>query len=208
MEKSEAMKKYSKQKISKIAAIIKSGGIGILPTDTIYGIVGSALDQKAVTRVYRLRHRKSNKPMIVLVGDADDLGLFEMRTDKDFLKMLKWFWPGKVSVVLRMEGAGQLKRFKYLHRGVGSVAFRLPKPLWLRQLLKQTGPLVAPSANLQGQPAARTIREAKKIFGKNVDFYLDAGPLMSPPSTLLKIEKGRVIILRKSTRIALRVTRA
>ncbi len=198
MEKSEAMKKYSKQKISKIAAIIKSGGIGVMPTDTIYGIVGSALSKKAVNRVYRLRHRKHNKPMIILIGDVVDLGLFGMSTDKDFLKMLGWFWPGKVSVVLQVAKRPALSaKLRYLHRDGGSLAFRLPKPIWLRRLLKKTGPLVAPSANIAGHPAAKTIREAKLCFSDKVDFYLDAEPLASSPSTILKIEKGKIIILRK-----------
>ena len=200
------MKKFSKKKISQITAIIKSGGIGVIPTDTIYGIVGSALNKKAIARVYRLRHRKSSKPMIVLIGNVEDLGLLGMKKSKEFQRMLAWFWPGKVSIVLAWdkrhgisdkERKRNIKKFTYLHRGVGSVAFRLPQPLWLRRLLKKTGPLVAPSANVAGKPAAKTIREAKKHFGKNIDFYLDAGRLEFAPSTIIKIEKGKVIILRK-----------
>jgi L-threonylcarbamoyladenylate synthase len=191
------MRKFSKLTIGRAITILRSGGIGVLPTDTIYGIIGSALDKKAVARIYRLRHRHPKKPMIVLIGKVDDLGLFGITVNTKLVGALEEFWPGKFSVVFRIPRRQSLiARLHYLHRGEKSLAFRLPRPLWLRKLLKETGPLVAPSANRQRKPAARTVREAKKIFGKNVDFYLDAGSLDSPPSTILKIEKGKVLILR------------
>jgi L-threonylcarbamoyladenylate synthase len=64
-------------------------------------------------------------------------------------------------------------------------------------LLQRTGPLIAPSANFEGEPPASTIRAAKKYFGKKVDFYADAGRLVSRPSTLIKMEKGWLIVLRE-----------
>ena len=86
----------------------------------------------------------------------------------------------------------ELKRFEYLHRGTAALAFRVPKSAWLRKLLQKTGPLIAPSANFEGEPPALSFRAAKKYFGKSVDFYVDAGRLISKPSTLIKIEKGKV----------------
>ena len=97
----------------------------------------------------------------------------------------------------RAESNETLKKFKHLHRGTGTLAFRVPKPAWLRKLLQETGPLIAPSANFEGEPPALTIRAAKKYFGENVDFYADAGRLASKPSTLIKVEKGNVIVLRE-----------
>jgi L-threonylcarbamoyladenylate synthase len=84
-----------------------------------------------------------------------------------------------------------------LHRDKNSLAFRLPKKLWLRNLLKIVGPIVAPSANISNKLPAKNIKEAKKYFGDNVDFYLDAGDLISKPSKLIKIENGEIITLRK-----------
>jgi len=83
-----------------------------------------------------------------------------------------------------------------LHRGTGTLAFRMPKLKWLRELLEKTGPLVAPSANFEGEQPAKTIREAEKYFGKNIDFYVDVGRRDSKPSTLLRIEKEKTVILR------------
>ena len=181
-----------------IADILTGGGIGVMPTDTIYGIVGSALDKKAVERIYRLRKQNEKKTMIILIGDAGDLKLFGVETDRRIRNILKNVWPGKVSVVLTL---GDMKhetrdRLKYLHRRTKTLAFRLPKPLWLRELLRITGPLVAPSANYEGMPPAKTIADAKKYFADKVDFCADAGHLDSKPSTLIRIERGKVIVIR------------
>jgi L-threonylcarbamoyladenylate synthase len=179
-------------RMMNIADLLGAGGVGIMPTDTIYGIVGSALDKKAVERIYRLRKRDLKKPMIILIAGIGDLKLFGVKVDRGTEKNLKDVWPGKVSVILPCPAG----KFSYLHRGTKTLAFRLPKPLRLRELLRTTGPLVAPSANLHGMPPARTIAEAKKYFADKVDFYADAGRLHSKPSTLIKIEQGRIVVVR------------
>ena len=175
------------------AAILVAGGVGVLPTDTLYGIVGSALNKKTVERIYRLRERNAKKPMIILIGSVADLKLFDVVLDKKESVLVRQLWPGKVSVVLPCHAV----KFAYLHRGTKTLAFRMPEPAWLRALLKKTGPFVAPSANLEGQPPAKTIAEAKKYFGANVDFYGDAGRRVSRPSTIVALERGRLSVLRR-----------
>ncbi len=164
-----------------------------MPTDTIYGLVGSALSKKAVARIYRLRRRGLQKPMIILVGSLRQIDLFGIKLDKKTGKILKKYWPGKVSVILSC----RLKKFLYLHRGTKTLAFRLPKNFRLRRLLLKTGPLVAPSANFEGVPPAKTIGEAKKYFGKKIDFYVDAGKLEFLPSTLVSVNNGKFLVLRQ-----------
>ena len=175
-----------------VIKILKGCGVGILATDTIYGIVGFALDKKTVERIYKLRKRNKKKPMIVLIGDISDLKIFGVTVNITENNILKKVWPGKVSVVLPCLS----KKFKYLHCGTKNIAFRLPKKKSLRELLKQTGPLVAPSANLEGKPRAKNIKEAKKYFANKVDFYLDNGTKIGLPSKLIKIVNGTVSILR------------
>jgi L-threonylcarbamoyladenylate synthase len=184
---------------SKIIEILKSGGVGILPTDTIYGIVGSALMPATVARIYRLRRRNPEKPMIVLVASASDAEQFGIVVDTAEKNIIARVWPGKVSIILPISPGrkSELKKFSYLHRKTEALAFRVPKPLWLRRLLEKTGPLVAPSANFEGEPPALTIRAAKKYFRHDVDFYADEGRLVSKPSTLIAIEKGKMMVLRE-----------
>jgi L-threonylcarbamoyladenylate synthase len=179
---------------------LREGGVGILPTDTIYGVVGSALNKKTVARIYRLRKRNPKKPMIILVGDVSNIEPFGVHLGIAAKRMLATLWPGKVSVILPISSSEKeaMAEFKYLHRGTGTLAFRLPKEAWLRSLLRATGPLVAPSANFEGEPPATTIRAAKKYFGKEVDFYSDAGKLVSEPSTIVAIDKkGKMRLLRE-----------
>jgi len=127
-----------------IAEILKSGGIGVMPTDTIYGLVGSALSKKTVLRIYKVRQRDLRKPFIVLIGSLGDLKKFGVKLNPRHLAFLRKIWPGPVSVILPCTG----REFYYLHRGTRSLAFRLPKDKGLINLLKKTGPLVAPSANI------------------------------------------------------------
>jgi L-threonylcarbamoyladenylate synthase len=185
--------------LAPVVDILRRGGVGVLPTDTIYGIVGSALRPATVRRIYRLRRRDLRKPMIILIGDIGDLAKFGVRLTPHIKKLLNRVWPGKVSVVLPIsgrDGGRFLTKFSYLHRGTGTLAFRLPRPRWLRDLLLQSGPLVAPSANFEGESPAKTIKEAKKYFGKEVEFYVDGMRRKSKASTLIKIEKGIVVTLR------------
>lgn len=181
------------------AGVLVAGGVGVMPTDTLYGIVGAALRPRAVRRIYRLRRRDLRKPMIILIGSVHDAARFGVRLDRTTAKILKKIWPGKVSVVLPIapRHAAAIKKFKYLHRGGRTLAFRLPRPARLRALLQKSGPLVAPTANLEGRPPAKTIAAAKKYFGDRVDFYMDSGRRDARPSTLAEIRNGAMNVLRR-----------
>ena len=77
------------------------------------------------------------------------------------------------------------------------MAFRVPNNEFLLKLLKIIGPLVAPSANFEGEDPAKNIVAAKKYFNDSVAFYIDAGELKSKPSTVVKLEKEKLTILRE-----------
>ncbi len=169
----------------KIERIIQEGGVGIFPTDTLYGLVGSALNPKAVRRVYQLRKRNSKKPLIVLIGSERDLSLFQVKPSATVKQIIGKLWPGPISIILSCNK----KKFKYLHCGTKTLAFRVPKGATLRHLLKRTGPLVAPSANPEGEKPATTITQAKQYFGNKIDFYKDSGKLDNFPSTIIEIKR-------------------
>ncbi len=166
--------------MAAVVQLLKAGKVGVIPTDTIYGIVGSALNPKTVERIYKLRKRSIDKPFIILISQLSDLKKFEIQITEKQREFLENHWPNPISVV------------------VSGMAFRIPKDLWLRRLLDQIGPLVAPSANFEGEKPAETISEAKKYFGDNVDFYVDGGVIKSQPSTLIRLnEDGTYTILRE-----------
>lgn len=190
--------------------ILKKGGIGVLPTDTLYGLVGSALSEKTVERMYEVRHRSHDKPFIILLNNGKEIEKFGIPTEKGVGKVAQGYWPGKVSIVLALpehpaptlpskevRGETVREKFTYLHRGTNALAFRVPDDETLRALLKETGPLAAPSANPEGKLPALTVEEAKKYFSDAVDFYIDGGMRESEPSTLIEIRPSKILILRE-----------
>ena len=180
-----------------IIGILLNDGIGILPTDTLYGLVGRAFSRKVFDRIFELKKRNSESPFIILVSSIKDLKLFDIKIDENTKKILEKYWLGKVSVVLPCNN----EKLSYLHLGTKTLAFRVPDKKDLLELLKITGPLLAPSANHPGENPALTIEEARNYFGNNVDFYVDEGRLESLPSTLIKIENEKVVVLREGERI-------
>lgn len=161
-----------------------------MPTDTVYGLTGSAFNKKAVERIYRVRKRDRNKPFIVLIGSLNDLKKFGVKVSLQRLKIINKLWGGAeaVSIIFPLNAKrSTLNAFKYLHRGKDSIAFRLPRYKWLRELLKKTGPLVAPSANIAGKPPAETIAQAQKYFGGKIDFYFGKGKRSKIPSSIVAL---------------------
>jgi L-threonylcarbamoyladenylate synthase len=173
--------------------ILKKGGVVVMPTDTIYGITGSALLPDTVERIFHLRQRDLSKPVIILIADLSDLEQFSITLDNTLQEFLTSVWPGAVSVVLSTETPA----FSHLHRGTHTLAFRLPDNEPLRTFLRQSGPLIAPSTNIAGQPFATTITEAQKYFKETVDLYLDGGTLISEPSTLVQWTPDGITTLRQ-----------
>jgi len=207
----------------KAGILLKEGAIGVIPTDTIYGICTSAFNKKSVEKVYKLRKRNPNKPCIILIHNFDDLRKFNIRLEKWQRKILEKIWPSKISVILpiriiqpntyishKCSSSGNnhsnipisrsVNNLYYLHRGTNSLAFRLPKNKLILNILKISGPLIAPSANFEGYEPAKNIREAKKYFGDKV-FYLDRGNLISKPSTLIDLREKKIKILREGENI-------
>ncbi len=178
-----------REKKWKIAGkILKNGGVVVLPTDTVYGIVGQALNKKTVERIYSLKERDTHKPFIILISSVKDLKTFSAEENQ----LMKKVWPGPVSIIL------PVKTKKFLHRGTKSLAFRMPNHKKLKQLLKKTGPLVAPSANPQGEKPAETLKEAQLYFGNNVDLYISAGRrLKGKPSSLIAPSKNGATVVRE-----------
>lgn len=177
----------------KLIQALKNGAVGVLPTDTIYGLAGSACMPETVERIYDIRQRERNKALIIIISSLDDLRLFHVKINKATERVLQKIWPGKVSVILPCLS----EKFYYLHRGLNTLAFRLPNHKELVELVKSAGPIVAPSANPEGFLPAKNIQEARKYFGDKVDFYVDVGKLESEPSTLIAVENGAVVIKRE-----------
>lgn len=182
--------------------LLKTGSIGVIPTDTIYGISASAGNAEAIERLYAIRGRDRSKPFIVLISSIEDLAIFRIGLNGAARRELTRIWPTPVSIILQCHS----KKYAYLHRGTESIAFRMPAWAPLRTFLKKTGPLVTTSVNpapasLGGVNShafspATTISEAKRYFGEYLDFYVDVGRRNGTPSTLLRFTEGKFEMLR------------
>ncbi|MDO8686794.1 MAG: L-threonylcarbamoyladenylate synthase [Candidatus Berkelbacteria bacterium] len=175
-----------------LVKVLKGGGVAVMPTDTLYGIVGKALDVSVVSRIYVIRKRDINKPCIILIGKINELEKFKIfitEAQKNEIESFK----EPTSFILNCPD----EKFSYLHCGSKTLAFRLPAQIGLQNLLKETGPLIAPSANLEGLPPAQNITEAKKYFGTLVDLYIDGGEIKGKASKIIKLHKdGSVTVIR------------
>ncbi len=175
------------------ARSLNAGQLVVLPTDTIYGIAASARQPAAVERLYAVRQRETTKPCIVLLAERSGLREFGITLNLPMRRQLDECWPGPTSIVLPCPAA----KFKYLHRGTGTLAFRVPDYPALQDLLWQTGPVLAPSANLPGRPPATTIAEARAYFRDRAAVYIDGGELQGAASRLIAVaEDGTVTVLR------------
>lgn len=184
------MKILNMLSIKDIATLVRSGAVGVLPTDTVYGLVGSATSPGAIRKLYSLKDR-NQKPGTVIAASIDQL--VELGVPRRYLTAVEQFWPNPISIVIPVG-----KHLELLHSGKGSVAFRIPKEEQLHELLEQTGPLLTTSANHPGDLPATTVHEAQAYFGEAADFYVDGGDLShNKPSTIIRMVDDAVEILRE-----------
>lgn len=167
------------------------GTIGIIPTDTVYGVVASASDHAAAARLYKLKERQA-KPGTVIAASIDQVEKLGIK--RRYLTAVQQYWPGPISVIIPCADPA----LSYLHQGAMSLAVRIPSNKNIQALLKKTGPLLTTSANHPGEPTASTAEQAKKTFGNGVDFYADGGDLSkNKPSTIIRIIDDAVEVIRR-----------
>jgi L-threonylcarbamoyladenylate synthase len=171
-------------------AVLLQGGVGVLPTDTVYGLVARVQDPAAVTRFYALKHR-DHKPGTVIAASVQQL--IDLGVSQQHLDRVRQWWPNSLSVETPLGS-----NLAYLHQDTGRQAFRVVADEQLQQLLQHTGPLVTSSANQPGLPGAVNIDQAQAYFGDTVDFYVDGGDRSGrAPSTIIRLaEDGTIEVIR------------
>lgn len=162
-----------------VAEVLLNSGLVVALTDTIYGVLAVASDEMAVNKVYSVKHRSQDKSPIVLIASINQM--FDSLPDSHN-KVTDDNWPDKTSIIFPSTESPV-----WLRRDNHSVAYRIPKVNALRQLIEITGPLIAPSANPEGQPPAMTVEVAMDYFGDGIDVYVDSGEASNDrPSQLLR----------------------
>lgn len=173
----------------KLIEEINSGKVGVIPTDTIFGLAAKASNRQAVERLYMLKSREK-KPGTIIAGSIDQL--VDIGIKRRYLKAVKDYWPNPISVVIPCG-----LDLNYLHMGVGSIAVRIVNNKKLEALLNKTGSLLTSSANLPGEPESKNINEAVEYFGEKIDYYVDDNiGSINKPSTVIRVVDDALEVLR------------
>lgn len=150
-----------------------TGRLVVLPTDTVYGVAADAFTPAAVQRLLDAKGRGRQSPPPVLIPNTATLDALAAEVVAPVRALADAFWPGPLTVVLRAQPSLSWD----LGDTAGTVALRIPDHPLALDILQETGPLAVSSANTTGDPAARTIDEARGMLGDTVEVYLDAGPV-------------------------------
>ncbi|MFT5207968.1 MAG: L-threonylcarbamoyladenylate synthase [Candidatus Omnitrophota bacterium] len=186
--------KPTEANLKKCASLLRSGQVGAMPTETVYGLAANALDVNAVGRIFHAKKRPITDPLIVHIVSIKDVNMIASEVPDPIKKLMKRFWPGPLTVVLpkRKEVPNLVTA------GLDTVAIRMPSHPIARQLIKTTGfPLAAPSANHFGRTSITGAAAVEEEFGDDISFVLDGGDCaIGLESTILKYDDGKIIILR------------
>lgn len=187
------VKKVKQEEIKHAAEIIKSGGLVIYPTDTVYGLGADAFNRQAVLRVFEAKRRKLGKPISIAVASMEKAReIVEWNDSADVVA--KKFLPGPLTIVLK-------KKANFPDELTGDkdkIGVRIPGHEVALKLIKLADrPITTTSANIAGRPNPRTAKEAIEQIGNKVEFVLDAGECkIGEPSTVVDLTEGKVKILR------------
>ena len=151
---------------------IGKGELVVIPTDTVYGIASDAFQPSAVERLLAAKGRGRQSPPPVLIPGIPTLDALAETVTDEVRRLTAEFWPGGLTIIVRARPTLEWD----LGETRGTVALRMPSDKIALELLAETGPLAVSSANLTGEPAATTAREAEAMLGDSVAVYLDGGP--------------------------------
>lgn len=190
----KAGKKASPESIAEAASVIKSGGLVIYPTETVYGLGADACSGEAVAKVFVAKGRPIESPISIAVSSLEMARKFTHLTSKAEA-VFKKFLPGPLTLVLRVKP----KISKLLTAGTGNVGVRVPDhPVALKLIDLVGGPITSTSANTSGRPAPSTVKEALDQLGRHIDLALDAGKSkLGMPSTVVDLTVEPFKILRE-----------
>lgn len=176
------------------AEAARDGRLVVMPTDTLYGIGCDAFNNQAVADLLAAKKRGPDMPVPVLVGSWETIkGLVATYSDQAQL-LVEAFWPGGLSLVVPQAPSLPWN----LGDTRGTVMLRMPLHPVAIELLREVGPMAVSSANVSGQPPAKTAIEAKQQLGDSVQVYLDGGEApIGEPSTIIDLSGRRPYLLRE-----------
>lgn len=182
-----------KNALEKAVEVLRAGGIAAIPTDTVYGFAALVHDETAVAKLYKIKERDQRKSIAVLLGDAEQAHLVAHEFPEKARRLAEKYWPGALTIIIRKKAG--------LPADLTSndlVGLRIPDLDFTRELIRRTGPLAVTSANISGQPPAKSIGEFLDELGPQLDIIIDGGPSSGGiPSSVINCESEPALILRE-----------
>jgi len=187
--------KATKENVLTASQTVKTGGLVVYPTDTVYGLGCDPFNVEAVKRVFRVKGERK-KPLPILASDIEHVEKIAYLS-KDARKIVERFWPGPLMIIVPKKPTLP----NIVTCNLGSVGVRVPKhDLAIQFISLSNGLLVGTSANKTGKKPALTTSEAAEQLGKDVDVILDVGPTsIGVPSTVIDLTSEKPRILRKGS---------
>ena len=180
--------------VKTAAAVIRRGGLCAVPTETVYGLAGSGLEEGAVDEIYAVKGRPAVKPLSLMVAGPEAFARYGAEVPAAAYTLAEKFWPGPLTIVVRAaEGVSETVR-----AGGETVGLRCPDHPLTLELLRETAlPLAAPSANPSGAPSPKTAAEVMAYFDGKIPCVLDGGPCgLGKESTIVDVSATPYRILR------------
>jgi len=173
---------------------LAAGRVLAIPTDTVYGVAASLDHPESLQRIYDIKQREEGKPLPILVSSIGALDALTPDLDPDVALLLDEYWPGPLTVAL----PGPLNLPREVVAEDGTIGVRLPNHRLAIELIDRCGGAVAcTSANISGEPPARTVHEAVASLGARLDGAVDGG--IAPggvPSTVISFDEDEIVLIR------------
>lgn len=180
--------------INYLVQILDDGEIAVIPTDTVYGIVGDVTNENTINKIYSLKQREKNKPLLILVSSLEMLSKYVEDISSLELEIINKFWPGPLTIIFNKKK----NLSDTLTASKNEIAIRMPDDKALLDLINKLGkPIIATSANIAHQKTITSVDLLENSIKDNISYIYDAGYLEDKPSTIIKIENDNVIFIRE-----------
>lgn len=179
--------------LKEAADIIRSGGLVVFPTETVYGLGGDATKESSAEKIYAAKGRPSDNPLIIHIAAPEDAEPYAV-TNETYYRLAKAFMPGPLTVILPKKDTVPYRTTG----GLETVAVRCPSHEIARALIRAAGtPIAAPSANLSGKPSPTCARHVIEDLSGRVDMILDGGDCeIGLESTIISLDGNSATLLR------------
>jgi L-threonylcarbamoyladenylate synthase len=180
--------------ISEAAAVIKSGGVVVFPTETVYGIGADAFNGNACSKIFKAKNRPADNPLIVHISSLKQLDGVARDITDDFLDKAKILWPGPVTFILKKNA----RIPDEVSAGLDTVAVRMPaSTIALRLIDESKVPIAAPSANISQKPSSTNAKHVVADLDGKVDMIIDGGDTaFGLESTVINMTTDPPMLLR------------